>query len=72
MYVRFLVLIGIMLILFSFVSNSYASASQEKLTLIEHYQTRPRNEPYGNTHNMGWKNHLNLENKNPTYAQNHM
>ncbi|CAL2238234.1 unnamed protein product [Prunus armeniaca] len=51
-------------------SEAYPEFVQEQVNLMNSYNQRPRNDPFSNTYNPGWRDHPNLSWKNNNQFQN--
>ncbi|KAI5339036.1 hypothetical protein L3X38_018308 [Prunus dulcis] len=51
-------------------SEAYPEFVQEQVNLMNSYNQRPRNDPFSNTYNPGWRDHPNLSWKNNDQFQN--
>ncbi|CAL2239416.1 unnamed protein product [Prunus armeniaca] len=51
-------------------SEAYPEFVQEQVDLMNSYNQRPRNDPFSNTYNPGWRDHPNLSWKNNNQFQN--
>ncbi|KAI5328171.1 hypothetical protein L3X38_027567 [Prunus dulcis] len=51
-------------------SEAYPEFVQEQVNLMNSYNQRLRNDPFSNTYNPGWRDHLNLSWKNNNQFQN--
>ncbi|XP_020409497.1 uncharacterized protein LOC109946370 [Prunus persica] len=51
-------------------SEAYPEFVQEQVNLMNSYNQRPRNDPFSNTDNPGWRDHPNLSWKNNNQFQN--